>query len=96
MISGSNDFFNFNSFNKARKWPACADPVGYSLIISLPFVLDERPLTRSANISLLRCSNWSIGISSKFASIRSAILSSAISIVRYKTFLPWFKLAAAQ
>ena len=88
IISGTKDFLRLSSFNSVLKCTADADAVGYSLIISLPVVISLTRLTFLSYRSLGSCIKSSIDTFNKFASIRSAIFSSAISMVMYSTFLP--------
>ena len=81
IISGTKDFLRLSSFNNVLKWVAEAEAVGYSLMISLPVVIFLTWLTFLSYMSLGNCTRSSTVTLSKFASIRSAIFSSAISIV---------------
>ena len=95
IMSGLKDFFNASSLSNALKCPVCAAAVGYSLIIRVPCVFLAILVTLFSNITRGRSTISLILISNKLASIRSAILSSAISRVMYRTFLPCSKVAAA-
>ena len=81
IISGLKDFFKDNSVNNALKCPLCADAVGYSLITKLPIVFLVILSTLLENIGLGKSTISCIPTFNKFASILSAIFSSAISMV---------------
>ena len=94
MISGLKDFLSASSLRSALKCPLCALAVGYSLIISCPCVFFARLLTLFSNEDLgISARSW-MGMFRRFASIRSAIFSSAISIVMYRTLDPLSKTEA--
>ena len=96
MISGLNDFLSASSFSSAFKCPECADAVGYSLMIIVPCVFFDRFVTFFSKICCGKFIMSCIGILSQLASILSAIFSSAISRVMYKTFLPCKRVEAAR
>ena len=74
-----------------KKVTALAKKTQGTLIISFPCVFLDNLLILFSNIIRGSSANFCIGTLSKLASILSAIFSSAISRVMYKTFLPWSK-----
>ena len=96
MMSGLKFRLMASSFIRCLKWPLCAEAVGYSLIMSLPGVRALTSFIFFSYISLGRLISSSTLTLRRFASIRSAIFSSAISMVMYNTFLPSIILPAAK
>ena len=94
-MSGFNDFLIASSLISPLKCPVCADAVGYSLTMSLPDVDLMIFAILLSYIDLGRSCKSSIEIFMRFASILSAMRSSAISKVIYSTFLPIDKQFAA-
>ena len=51
IMSGLKDFLSVSSFNSVLKCPACAEAVGYSLIINWPCVFSASLVTLFSKIT---------------------------------------------